>query len=219
MLTYFFGFLKYFFFKNISFLALVTPSSRISRKAKINRFSKVYNSNISDYSYIGPNTELVNATIGKYCSIAGNCNIGLANHTKNFISTSPIFTERKNGTGTSWIKADVVSQLQKEVIIGNDVWIGNKATIFSGINIGNGAIVGANAVVTKDVPNYAVVVGIPAKIIRYRFSDEIIKELLNTNWWDAQDEDLKKNISYFQNDKISIPELDFLRRNICGKKQ
>ena len=95
MKKYILGLLKYLFYKRVSFFAQVTFDSIISKKSKINRFSKVYSSSILVYSYIGPKTELVLASVGKYCSIAQNCSIGLATHTMNNISTSPIFPQKK----------------------------------------------------------------------------------------------------------------------------
>ncbi|WRQ33762.1 CatB-related O-acetyltransferase [Bacteroidales bacterium MB20-C3-3] len=208
MKKYILGLLKYLFYKRVSLLAQVTFDSNISRKSKVNRFSKVYSSNILDYSYIGPNTELVLVNIGKFCSIAQNCSIGLATHTIENISTSPIFTEKHNGTSFSWIEKDTLNYKPKIVEIGNDVWIGKNATILSNIKVGNGAIIGTGAIVTKDVPDYAVVAGVPANIIKYRFSKEIINKLLEIRWWDLPEISLKKNIHIFQKEKITLEDLN-----------
>ena len=81
-----------------------------------------------------------------------------------------------------------------DIIIGNDVWIGYEAVIMSGVNIGDGAIIGTRAVVTKDIPPYTIVGGVPAKIIRKRFSDEVISQLLEIKWWDWNKEKIKNNI-------------------------
>ena len=80
-----------------------------------------------------------------------------------------------------------------ETIIGNDVWIGEKVFIKDGIRVGDGAIIGAGAIVTKDVPPYAIVAGVPARIIRYRFDEDVILKLLKIQWWDWSDEKLANN--------------------------
>lgn len=117
--------------------------------------------------------------IGKYCSIANGVTIMLGGqHHSEWASTYPFYKRTdifNNAIGMKDIPA-------RDTHIGNDVWIGRNATILSGVNIGDGAIIGACAVVSKDVPPYAVVVGNPAKIIKYRFNDETIKGLLRAKW-------------------------------------
>ena len=83
------------------------------------------------------------------------------------------------------------------VVIGNDVWIGARATILSGVTVGDGAVIGAGALVAKDVPPYAIVGGVPARLIKYRFSSEIINELLEIKWWDWDSKKLTQNIDDF----------------------
>lgn len=85
--------------------------------------------------------------------------------------------------GISWTDHNSYDEF-KEIYIGNDVWIGQRAMVMGGVRIGNGAVVGAGAVVTKDVPPYTIVGGVPAKIIRYRFSDKVVKKLQSSKWWD-----------------------------------
>lgn len=141
--------------------------------------------------------------IGKYCSIACGAKFifNSANHTQKSLSTYPfpIFFEEwdldvKNITDAWDNKGDIV--------VGNDVWIGYEAVILSGVKIGDGAIIGARAVVTKDVEPYSVVGGIPARLIKKRFSDETIKQLENIKWWDWKPEDVKSNISAIQSGNI-----------------
>ena len=91
--------------------------------------------------------------------------------------------------------------------IGNDVWIGSHVLVNGGVHIGNGACIGAGAVVVKDVPPYAIVGGVPAKIIRYRFSEDIITKLQGLQWWDMPEEKLKENINLFQKERLTIEEL------------
>ena len=88
-----------------------------------------------------------------------------------------------------------------KVEIGHDVWIGTNVTILPSVKIGNGAIIAAGAVVTKDIPDYAIVGGVPAKVLKYRFSDDEIKRLNQSKWWEWPDEKIKRHIN-----KFSAPE-------------
>lgn len=125
--------------------------------------------------------------IGKYCSIADYAVIGVGDHTTTTLSTSP-FQYMPNcieGLGNIVVpKSNLIKREIKETYIGNDVWIGYRAFIKMGVNIGDGAIIGAGAVVTKDVEPYAIVGGVPAKLIKYRFDENIRKQLLELKWWD-----------------------------------
>jgi acetyltransferase-like isoleucine patch superfamily enzyme len=201
-MKYLLGLLKFFFFKKVSLLSFITPDSVISKKARINRYVKIYHSSINDYSYIGKNTSLIFTSVGKFCSISSECSIGAAKHTLLKLSTSPIFTECINGTGYSWVTSNIVEPYSDKVIIGNDVWIGIRVTIVGNVKIGNGAVIAAGAVVTKDVPPYAIVGGVPAKIIRYRFPAEIVQKLQKIEWWNWPEDKLRNNISMFQSDNL-----------------
>ena len=137
--------------------------------------------------------------IGKFCSIACGAKFLFtsANHSMRSLSTYPfpIFFEEwgldvENITNAWDNKGDI--------IIGNDVWIGFEAVILSGVTIGDGAIIGTRAVVTKDVPPYTIVGGIPAKSIRKRFSDDVISDLLKLQWWNWPENRIKRNIKSIQ---------------------
>lgn len=148
------------------------------------------------YHYPVNNDRLI---IGKFCSIACGAKFLFtgANHAMNSLSTYPfpIFFEE-------WglDKANVTDAWDNkgDIIIGNDVWIGYEAVILSGVTIGNGAIIGARAVVTKDVPPYTVVGGVPAKPIKKRFSNDVISKLEKICWWDWTIDKIKKNIENIQ---------------------
>jgi len=132
------------------------------------------------------NGELPDIIIGKYCSIANDCTFVLSNHLMNRFTTAPskrhLFSHGQ-GNVSSYSKGDI--------IIKNDVWIGANVTIIDGITINNGAVIAAGAVVTKDVPAYSIVGGNPAKVIRYRFTPDVIARIEGLNFWNMSNEEIK----------------------------
>ena len=158
------------------------------------------NSNVGAHSYVAAHTWLTNTDVGKFSSIGYNVVVGLDTHTLANASTSPIFTLRHNATHVAWVSKDLAENSgdMARTTIEADAWIGSNSLVMSGVTIGVGAVVGAGAVVTKDVPPYAVVVGVPAKIIRYRFSEPVRSKLLASRWWQQPDTVLKDGIEAFQ---------------------
>ncbi len=151
---------------------------------------KLHNTHIGDYTYIAKNSHINNTTIGKFCSIGPNFVCGWGIHPTNGISTAPMFYSTMKQNGITLSPNDKIAET-KHINIRNDVFIGMNVTILDGVTIGNGAVVGAGSVVTKDIPPYAIVTGIPAKIIRYRFDESTILKLTEIKWWDWNIEKLK----------------------------
>lgn len=170
----------------------------------IHKGTIVSGSKIGCGTYIGANNMLGNAEIGRYCSIANNVKVVTATHpTKDFVSTSPMFFSTLKQTGKTYCNTskfnEFLSVNGKSIIIGNDVWIGDNVTVKGGVTIGDGAIVAMNACVTKNVPPYAIVGGVPAKIIRYRFEDSEIQKLLSIKWWNKSEDWIIKHSDLFVN--------------------
>lgn len=155
--------------------------------------------------------------IGKFCSIACGAKFlfNSANHTMDSLSTYtfPLFFEEwgleKEKVAEAWDN-------KGDIVIGNDVWIGYEAVILSGVTIGDGAIIGSRAVVTKDVPPYTIVGGVPAKTIRRRFDEETIRKLLGLKWWDWPEESIRKNIAAIQLGRVQELER-MVSKNVCNK--
>lgn len=209
-LKYLRGTLLHLFHPGVSLLAMIDSESSVSRKARVYPMSKLFRSQVGDYSYICPGTQLTCVEMGKYCSVATECLIGLAAHSLRGMSTSPLFTERDNPTGSCWTESHEENVLHP-VVIGNDVWIGARVIVLGGITIGNGAVIGAGSVVTRDVPPYAVVAGVPARLIRYRFEEPIIRHLEELSWWDKSEEELKQLLPLFQQPSFSDKDLEQIR--------
>ena len=206
-LKYLWGFFLNLFHPGIVLGALVDGRSRISRRAKVYFFAKVFDSEVDAYTYVCPGTQISGASIGKFWSIGPGCRIGLPTHHLEYISTSPVFTDRSNPLGISWTDRSDETSLNR-TLLGNDIWIGAGVTILGGVTVGDGAVIGAGAVVTKNVPPYAVVAGVPAKIIRYRFDDETIRGLMQRKWWEQTDHVLKQLVPFFQKKDFDWEALD-----------
>ena len=155
----------------------------IGKNVHILRDCYIRNSTIGAYTYISKNSLIQNVTIGNYCSISQEVICGLGNHPLDYFSTSPLFYHSINTFGINVIGNDGGYKDYQPIKIGNDVWIGARAIILDGVTIGDGACIAAGAIVTKNVPSYAIVAGIPAKIIRYRIPEEKQIILINTKWW------------------------------------
>ena len=201
------GMVKNLFNPKISNISFVSANNRIDPRAVIYRMVKMKSSSIGRYSYVGNDTDVECADIGQFCSISDHCRIGMGGHTLSHISSCPLFTQRINGCQEQWVDQDIHAVEEKRAVLGNDVWVGSHVLINGGVTVGHGAVIGAGAVVVKDVPPYAIVGGVPAKVIRYRFSTEVIEKLLELQWWNLPDETLKEHISLFQQDSFTVEDI------------
>lgn len=160
--------------------------------------------NIGYGSYIGANC-VFSGKIGRYCSIANNVNVVGGTHpTQSFVSTHPCFYSLLTQSGFTYVSENRFDEYKYasdkySVVVGNDVWLGYGCMIMSGVTIGDGAIVAAGAVVTKDVEPYSIVGGVPAKVIRNRFTEEQVDFLLEFKWWDKDKNWIKENVDEFSN--------------------
>lgn len=179
---------------------------QIEKTARIYEKSSLSKVKLGRYSYVAKNTTITDAIIGSFCSIGSLCQIGGGIHPTNMVSTSPAFLSGKSAVGVNFGTIDY--HPSETVFVGDDVWIGSGVYIKAGVRIGTGAIIGAHAVVTHDVEPYAVVTGVPAKVLRKRFDDETIEKLLATKWWDWPDEKLRKYAEFFDSPERLIEKVE-----------
>ena len=167
--------------------------TELGKKVMLGKNNNIVYSKMGKYCYTGNNTYILNATLGKFNAISWNVSIGGNDHELNHVTTHSFLVYEKWGMGghSNW------ASVSKPCQIGNDVWIASGANIFRNVTIGYGAVIGGSAVVTKDVPPYAIVVGNPARILRYRCKEEMIEKLLLLKWWDFPEEVIKANFDLF----------------------
>lgn len=154
---------------------------------------------VARYSYVANRVSLTDVQVGSFCSIGPGTQNHLGNHpTRAFVSTSPVFYS-PDAPIPSFVETETFPAYGGRVIIGHDVWIGAEAVIMDGVTIGDGAVIAARSVVTRDVPPYAIVGGLPARLIRFRFDEETIESLKSFKWWDKDLTWIQSNAARFQN--------------------
>lgn len=153
-----------------------------------------FKGNMGYGTYITQNC-LIEGNIGRFCSIAADVKVARGTHPIGapYATTSPMFFSLRKQTGSTFAKKQLFDEIHNPITIGNDCWIGQGSFLVGGISIGDGAVVLAGAVVTKDVPPYAIVGGVPAQIIKYRYNEETIRFLIEKEWWNMPIEWLKNN--------------------------
>lgn len=169
-------------------------NTRLGEMCMVGRFSKMAYSQMNDLSYIGDYSVVINSTIGKFSSISWGVTIGPEDHDYRKITSHSFLYSTKAFT---LVDKKRYSPFERDCVIGNDVWIGCNATILRGVTIGDGAVIGANSLVNKDVPPYAIVGGTPARVLKYRFTEDIIERLLTIKWWDMPVALISENADLF----------------------
>jgi acetyltransferase-like isoleucine patch superfamily enzyme len=190
---------------DVKFGKLATANNCVFEgKNLINNAASISDSYIGFGTFISGKTILKKARIGKFCSIGQNVQNGFGIHPTTWVSTHPAFYSLQKQAGFTFVENQLfeehkyIDDLKKYYIqIGNDVWIGNNVQILDGITIGDGAIIALGSIVTKDVEPYSIVGGIPACLIRKKFSNEDIKWLLEFKWWDRDLNWLKEKAKLF----------------------
>lgn len=197
--------IKYFYHKlkngrNVSF----SISSIIGIRSTFEGYNKIYphcafTGEMGLGTYIAEHSH-IDGKIGRFTSIGPYCQVVIGTHPYSvpYVSTSPMFFSLAKQTGHTFAKGQCFEEFryaegEYPVVIGNDCWIGQRVSIISGVTIHDGAVVLAGAVVTKDVPPYAIVGGVPAKVLRYRYDEETIQKLLKSQWWNQDIKWFEKN--------------------------
>ena len=179
---------------------------KIGNNVDFNRRSYINDSIIGSFSYSGSNTTMNFSLIGKFCSLARNVDIGGFDHDYHKVTTMPMFRFKQ------LLGGGIPEVGKKELCkIGNDVWIAAGTQILHKVTVGDGAVIGGGAVVTKDVPPYAIVAGVPAKIIKFRFDEKTIEELMDIKWWNWPEELILENIEWMIQNEINSDTLSRMK--------
>lgn len=210
--------LKKLSYKDVSLFAFWDKNTVFSKTSKLFYSCRLWNVKVGNYTQIRNGCEIWNTEIGNYSVLARYVIIGVGAHPLSSMSPHPIFYKRGCCSFHKDWAGKIFFEENKPCVLGNDVWIGLRAIIMDGVHIGDGAVVAAGAVVTKDVPPYAIVGGVPARVIKYRFSQDIIDRLLELQWWNLPDDEIQKHLPLFHKANLTMADLDeHFPRESCYK--
>lgn len=192
-------------------------NSRVARRSSIDAVtfegenfvacnSSLAHTKLGFHSYCGVNVQIMKATIGRFCSIGPNTKIGLGIHPTDMVSTHPAFYS--NNKPFSTFADQVYIEEYKEVEIGHDVWLAGDVSVVGGVKIGTGVVVAAGSVVTKDLEPYGIYGGVPAKLIRYRFDQQVRHDLLESKWWEKSVDEIRDKWRDFMDVQLFLSKDD-----------
>jgi acetyltransferase-like isoleucine patch superfamily enzyme len=212
---------RFFYHKLYNRRAFVDFNSTVSLDCRLGEFVKIFpgaklgSCTIARCTYLTENCNITRTKIGPFTSIGPEVLCGLGKHPVNYVSTYPGFYSDKV-SGSKWFEVNhpFGTSDKPKVTIGADVWIGARAIIIGGITIGHGAVIAAGAVVTKDIQPYAIVGGVPAKLIRFRFEKEVIEKLLDSKWWELPEEQLRSAAQFIQSPDLFLDYLNSVTKRI-----
>ncbi|MBQ7724557.1 MAG: CatB-related O-acetyltransferase [Lachnospiraceae bacterium] len=175
-----------------------SKDSVIEGKNYLGKNTAIHGCRLGYGSYINNNGDFSHTDIGYYTSIGANVTTAVGSHPLNgYVALHPAFTYKKKVFGYSFVDKDIYTDETPRISIGSDVWIGNNVVILDGAKIGDGAVVGAGSVVKGELPPYSINAGVPAKTIRYRFTEEEIQALLKLKWWEKDESWIRSHIEDF----------------------
>lgn len=184
----------------------VLKGAIVDERASVGQDSMLYWTRLGRYSYISHGSRIANCEIGSFCSIGPNVVVAPGRHPVARLSTHPIFYSPEGQVPDIWVTSPAYRE-NGRVKIGSDVWIGMNSVILDDVKIGDGAVIAAGSVVVGDVEPYSIVGGIPARHLRFRFSEDVRGILLGSKWWDLPVSTLRRYLPLFQQDPLEVSPL------------